>query len=172
MPSVFLLNAAILFSGVVAFIIAGFAGTFVRSLHPWRYRLMLAPLGFVVLGGISISAEQHLLRWMQHGHLHHSLSSGIVQSVVLVVSGLCGLLAGVGLGTSLDRTFPDVQSYSITNYWRPQEAKTARAEGAGGSYLARTTDGRGAADQSHLAPRIVATPVIYSLLPQLRMNTY
>lgn len=121
-PSVFLLNAAILFSGVVAFVIAGFAGTFVRSLHPWRYRLMLAPLGFVVLAGISISAEQHLLRWIQHGHLHHSLSSGIVQSVVLLTSGLCGLLAGVGLGTSLDRTFPDVQSYSIANYWRPQDS--------------------------------------------------
>ena len=34
---------------------------------------MLAPLGFVVCGGISISAEQHLLRWIQQGHFHHSL---------------------------------------------------------------------------------------------------
>ncbi|MGA9719369.1 MAG: hypothetical protein WBQ79_13900 [Acidobacteriaceae bacterium] len=123
MPSVFLLNAAILFSGVVAFIIAGFAGTFVRSLHPWRYRLMLAPLGFVVCGGISISAEQHLLRWIEHGHLEHSLSSGIVQGVVLLIAGLCGLLAGLGLGSSLDRTFPDVHSYSIANYWGPRESK-------------------------------------------------
>lgn len=122
-PSVFLLNAAILFSGVVAFIIAGFAGTFVRSLHPWRYRLMLAPLGFVVCGGISISAEQHLLRWIEHGHLQHSLSSGIVQGVVLLIAGLCGLLAGLGLGSSLDRTFPDVHSYSIANYWGPRESK-------------------------------------------------
>jgi hypothetical protein len=122
-PSVFLLNAAILFSGVVAFIIAGFAGTFIRSLHPWRYRLMLAPLGFVVCGGISISAEQHLLRWIEHGHLQHSLSSGIVQGVVLIIGGLCGLLAGLGLGSSLDRTFPDVHSYSIANYWGPHESK-------------------------------------------------
>jgi FtsH-binding integral membrane protein len=122
-PSVFLLNAAILFSGVVAFIIAGFAGTFMRSLHPWRYRLMLAPLGFVVCGGISISAEQHLLRWIQHGHLQHSLSSGIVQGIVLIIGGLCGLLAGLGLGSSLDRTFPDVHSYSIANYWGPRETK-------------------------------------------------
>ena len=96
MPSVFLLNAAILFSGVVAFIIAGFAGTFVRSLHPWRYRLMLAPLGFVVCGGVSISAEQHLLRWIEHGHLEHSFSSGVVQGIVLIIAGLCGLLAGIG----------------------------------------------------------------------------
>jgi hypothetical protein len=122
-PSVFLLNAAILFSGVVAFIIAGFAGTFVRSLHPWRYRLLLAPLGFVVCGGISISAEQHLLRWIEHGHLQHSLGSGIVQGVVLIIAGLCGLLAGIGLGTSLDRNFPDASSYSIANYWGPQEPK-------------------------------------------------
>ncbi len=122
-PSVFLLNAAILFSGVVAFIIAGFAGTFVRSLHPWRYRLMLAPLGFVVCGGISISAEQHLLRWIEHGHLQHSLSSGIVQGVILIIGGLCGLLAGLGLGSSLDRTFPDVHSYSIANYWGTRESK-------------------------------------------------
>ena len=124
MPSVFLLNAVILFSGVVAFIIAGFAGTFVRSLHPWRYRLMLAPLGFVVCGGISISAEQHLLRWIEHGHLQHSLSSGIVQSVVLIIAGLCGLLAGLGLGSSLDRSFPDEHSYSIANYWAPKEPKS------------------------------------------------
>jgi hypothetical protein len=128
-PSVFLLNAAILFSGVVAFIIAGFAGTFVRSLHPWRYRLMLAPLGFVVCGGISISAEQHLLRWIEHGHLQHSVSSGIVQGVVLVVAGLCGLLAGVGLGTSIDRTFPDTESYSIANYWGTQETRPRPRKG-------------------------------------------
>jgi hypothetical protein len=121
---VFLLNAAILFSGVVAFIIAGFAGTFVRSLHPWRYRMMLAPLGFVVCGGISISAEQHLLRWIEHGHLQHSLSAGIAQSVVLIIAGLCGLLAGLGLGSSLDRSFPDEHSYSIANYWTPRESKS------------------------------------------------
>ncbi len=122
MLSMFLLNAAILFSGVIAFIITGFAGIFVRSLHPWRYRLMLAPLGFVVCGGICISAEQHLLRWIQHGHLHHTFSSGVVQCAVLLLTGLCGLLAGVGLGTSLDRTFPDVQSHSIANYWRGQQS--------------------------------------------------
>ena len=129
MPSVFLLNAAILFSGVVAFVIAGFAGTFVRSLHPWRYRLMLAPLGFVVCGGISISAEQHLLRWIEHGHLQHSFSSGVVQGIVLIIAGLCGLLAGIGLGTSIDRTFPDVQSYSIANYWGSQEPKSRGRKG-------------------------------------------
>jgi hypothetical protein len=128
-PSVFLLNAAILFSGVVAFIIAGFAGTFVRSLHPWRYRLMLAPLGFVVCGGISISAEQHLLRWIQHGHLQHSFSSGVVQGIVLMVAGLCGLLAGIGLGTSVDRTFADEQSYSIANYWEPQRTNPRGRKG-------------------------------------------
>ena len=128
-PSVFLLNAAILFSGVVAFVIAGFAGTFVRSLHPWRYRLMLAPLGFVVCGGISISAEQHLLRWIEHGHLQHSFSSGVVQGIVLIIAGLCGLLVGVGLGTSLDRHFPDEHSYTIANYWGPQEPKSRPRKG-------------------------------------------
>lgn len=129
MPSVFLLNAAILFSGVVAFVIAGFAGTFVRSLHPWRYRLMLAPLGFVICGGISISAEQHLLRWIEHGHLQHSFSSGVIQGIVLIVAGLCGLLAGIGLGTSLDRILPDVQSYSIVNYWGSREPKPRGRKG-------------------------------------------
>lgn len=127
MPSVFLVNAMILFSGVIAFVVAGFAGTFVRSLHPWRYRLMLAPLGFVVCGGVCISAEQHLLRWIQHGHLHHSLSSGIVQMFVLLITGLCGLLAGVGLGTSLDSNFPDPHGYTIANYWGTQRNKTPGA---------------------------------------------
>ena len=129
MPSVFLVNAAILFSGVVAFVIAGFAGSFVRSLHPWRYRLMLAPLGFVVCGGISISAEQHLLRWIQHGHLQHSFSSGVVQGIVLIIAGLCGLLVGVGLGTSLDRHLPDEHSYTIANYWGPQQPKSRARKG-------------------------------------------
>jgi hypothetical protein len=124
-PSVFLFNAAILFLGVVAFIIAGFAGTFVRSLHPWRYRMMLSPLGFVVCGGIAISAEQHLLRWIEHGHLQHSLSSGIAQSVILIIAGFCGLLAGLGLGSSLDRSFPDEHSYSIANYWAPKDPKSS-----------------------------------------------
>jgi hypothetical protein len=127
--SVFLLNAAILFSGVVAFIIAGFAGTFIRSLHRWRYKLMLAPLGFVICGGISISAEQHLLRWIEGGHLHHTLSSGILQSIVLLIAGLCGFLAGLGLGSSLDRAFPDVRSYSIANYWGERNAKARKTPG-------------------------------------------
>ena len=148
MPSVFLLNAAILFSGVVAFIIAGFAGTFVRSLHPWRYRLMLAPLGFVVCGGISISAEQHLLRWIEHGHLQHSLSSGIVQGVILIIGGLCGLLAGLGLGSSLDRTFPDVHSYSIANYWGPRESKPRSTK----AKIVPISNGR----QSGIVPQIKA----------------
>lgn len=122
--SVFLLNATILFSGVVAFIIAGFAGTFIRSLHPWRYKLILAPLGFVICGGISISAEQHLLRWIEGGHLQHTLSSGILQGVVLIIAGLCGFLAGLGLGSSLDRAFPDAHSYSIANYWGTRDTKS------------------------------------------------
>jgi len=90
---------------------------------------MLAPLGFVVCGGISISAEQHLLRWIEHGHLQHSFSSGVVQGIVLIIAGLCGLLAGIGLGTSIDRTFPDVQSYSIANYWGSQEPKSRGRKG-------------------------------------------
>jgi hypothetical protein len=101
--SVFLLNAVLLFAGVIAFIAGGLGGTFVRRLRPLRYRLLLAPLGFVVCGGICISAEQHLLRWIEGGHLRHTFSSGIVQGVVLLASGVCGLLAGVGLGSSLDQ---------------------------------------------------------------------
>jgi hypothetical protein len=30
------------------------------------------------------------------------------------------VLAGIGLGTSLDRTFTDEKSYSIAHYWEPQ----------------------------------------------------
>jgi hypothetical protein len=101
-PSLFLLNAIVLFCGVIAFVVAGFAGAFVTALHSWRYRLLMTPLGFVISGGICISAEQHLLRWIQHGHLHHSFGSSVMQTIVLAVGGLCGLLVGLGLGTSLD----------------------------------------------------------------------
>jgi hypothetical protein len=104
-PSLFLLNAIVLSGGVIAFLIAGFAGALLRRLRPWRYRLLLVPLGFVVYGGIAISAEQHLLRWIHHGQLQHSFGSGVAQSIVLLVAGLCGLLSGLGLGTSLDASF-------------------------------------------------------------------
>ncbi len=117
MPSVFLLNAIVLFSGVVAFLIAGFAGLFARSLQPWRFRLMLPPLGFVICGGVSISAEQHLLRWLQHGHLTHSFGAGLIQSIVLVLAGLCGLLAGLGLGTSLDANYPSSGGTGVAAPW-------------------------------------------------------
>jgi hypothetical protein len=110
-PSAFLVNAGILFAGVIAFILAGFAGTFSRRVQPWRYRLLLAPLGFVVMGGISISAEAHLVRWIQHGHLQHSLMGGLLQSVTLLLAGSAGLLAGLGLGASIDCSFPDGPTY-------------------------------------------------------------
>lgn len=123
MPSVFLLNAIVLFGGVIAFLIAGFAGALLSSLRPWRYRIMLAPLGFVVCGGICISAQQHLLRWMQHGHLHHSVTSGVVQSIVLVIGGLCGMLAGLGLGTNLDSHFAGPAGTILPDSLGPQRTK-------------------------------------------------
>ena len=107
MPSAFLVNAALLFAGVIVFIAACFTGTFWRRTQPWRYRFILAPLGFVVAGGISISAQAHLLRWIQHGHLHHSLAGGLFQSATLLIAGCAGSLAGLGLGSSLDRGFFD-----------------------------------------------------------------
>jgi hypothetical protein len=39
------------------------------------------------------------------------------------------MLAGVGLGTSIDRTFPDTESYSIANYWGTQETKPRPRKG-------------------------------------------
>jgi hypothetical protein len=110
-PSVFLINAGVLFAGVIAFVLAGFAGTFSRGLQPWRYRLLLAPLGFVIMGGVSISAEAHFVRWIQHGHLQHSLMGGLLQSVTLLLAGSAGLLAGLGLGSSIDCSFPDSATY-------------------------------------------------------------
>ncbi len=118
MSSAFLINAVVLFAGVVAFVVAGFAGTFVRGLQTWRYRLLLAPLGFVVAGGIGISAEAHLVRWLQHGHSHPTLLAGLFQTAVLLLTGCAGMLAGVGLGSSLDRNFPDAPTYTIANYWQ------------------------------------------------------
>ncbi len=122
MPSAFLVNAAVLFGGVVAFVVAGFAGTFFSRLQPWRYKLMLVPLGFVVAGGIGISAHAHLLRWWHNGHFHHTLAAGLFQTVVLLLVGSAGSLAGLGLGSSLDRRFPDPPAYGISKYWDRQNA--------------------------------------------------
>ncbi|HZY73667.1 MAG TPA: hypothetical protein VFE22_11220, partial [Edaphobacter sp.] len=45
------------------------------------------------------------------------------------VAGLCGLLAGLGLGSSIDRSFPDEHSYSIANYWTPRESSSRERKG-------------------------------------------
>ncbi len=126
MSSAFLVNAVVLFGGVVAFVIAGFASTLFPRLQPWRYKLMLTPLGFVVAGGIGISAHAHLLRWWHNGHFHATLEAGIFQSLVLFLVGSAGSLAGLGLGSSLDRRFPDAPTYTIARYWDRQEGPHKR----------------------------------------------
>ncbi len=120
MPSAFLVNAAVIFAGVIVFIAACFTGTFWRRTQPWRYRFILAPLGFVVAGGISISAQAHLLRWIQHGHLHHSLTGGLFQSATLLIAGCAGCLAGIGLGSSLDHGYFDALIEPVEQHRAPR----------------------------------------------------
>ena len=126
----FLLNAVLLFAGVATFILAGFAGTFSRRLQGCRYRLMLAPLGFVILGSISYSTTTHLVDWFMQAnpgvhlsHLAHAgLGSGadIFESAVLVLAGFAGVLTGIALGSALDRAPSAEQTYTIANYWNRQ----------------------------------------------------
>lgn len=135
----FLLNAVLLFGAVVTFILAGFAGTFSRRLHGRRYRLMLAPLGFVVLGSISYSTTSHLVEWFVQtnptihlSHLaHNGVGSGadIFESAVLILAGFAGGLTGIALGSALDRAPSAEQTYTIANYWnrRSAVAKTGTA---------------------------------------------
>jgi hypothetical protein len=121
----YLLNAALLFAGVLGFIVAGFAGTFSRSLYGRRYRLMLGPLGFVVLGSIAHSITARLVAWYSHVHpafhITHpaGLGSGadIFETVMLLASGIAGVLCGVALGASLDRDPVSDSTYTIANYW-------------------------------------------------------
>jgi hypothetical protein len=123
----FLLNAVLLFAGVVTFIIAGFAGTFSRRLHACRYRLMLAPLGFVVLGSISYSTTSHLIAWFTQAnpgmHLAHIAHAGlgssaeIFESGVLILAGFAGVLTGIAVGSAFDQAPTADQTYTIANYW-------------------------------------------------------
>jgi hypothetical protein len=112
----YLLNAVLLFAGVLAFIIAGFAGTFSRRLSSCRYRLMLAPLGFVIVGSLGRSIAARLVNWFAHAG---NLGSGadIFESVVLLLAGVAGVLVGIALGTTLDRVPAAEQTYTIANYW-------------------------------------------------------
>ena len=124
----YLLNALLLFTAVLAFIIAGFASTFLRRLSGCRYRLMLSPLGFVVLGSLARSITRNLMRWFLHpAALHPAVQPGvftmgtgseIFQSVILILAGISGILAGVSLGAALDRVPSAEQTYTIANYWR------------------------------------------------------
>ncbi len=128
----FLLNAVLLFGGVATFILAGFAGTFSRRLHSRRYRLMLAPLGFVILGSISYSTTTHLVDWFTQtnptihlSHLaHDGLGSGadMFESAVLILAGFAGILTGLALGSALDRAPSAEQTYTIANYWNRRNA--------------------------------------------------
>ena len=133
----FLLNAVLLFAGVVTFIIAGFAGTFSRRLHGCRYRLMLAPLGFVILGSISYSTTSHLVDWFTLANpgvhaMHFGLgtSAELFESTVLILAGFAGVLTGLALGGALDRAPNAEQTYTIANYWNRQSGvKAASASG-------------------------------------------
>jgi hypothetical protein len=118
-PSAFLVNAIILFAGVAAFVLAGCLGTFLSRVQPWRFRILMMPLGFVVAGGIGISAEAHLLRWWNGGVSPHGLWPGIFQSIVLLITGSAGALAGMGLGFSLDLhlPIPPMRNRSLARYW-------------------------------------------------------
>ncbi len=135
----FLLNAVLLFGGVVTFILAGFAGTFSRRLQSRRYRLMLAPLGFVILGSVSYSTTSRLIEWFTQAnpaiHLSHLAHNGvgsgadIFESAVLILAGCAGILTGFALGSALDRAPSAEQTYTIANYWhrRTADNKTSQA---------------------------------------------
>lgn len=128
----YLLNTMLLFTGVVAFIIAGFAGTFSRRLHNFRYRLMLGPLGFVILGSLAHSIATRLVNWFAHAAHAASPGSaaGIFESAALLLAGIAGVLVGIALGATLDRTAPTEQTYTIANYWtrrRPQPSNGSQA---------------------------------------------
>jgi hypothetical protein len=118
-PSAFLVNAMVLFAGVAAFVIAGCAGSLISRVQPWRFRLLLLPLGFVIGGGVGISAESHLLRWWNDGMSPHTFWAGILQTIVLLVTGSAGALAGIGLGFSLDLHLPApvTQRQGLARYW-------------------------------------------------------
>ncbi len=122
----FLLNAALLFAGILSFIAAGFASTFSRRLYACRYRLMLGPLGFVILGSLAHSVTARLLAWYSHVnpafHLTHPAGLGsaadIFETVMLLLSGVAGVLCGVSLGATLDQEPGSEATYTIANYWR------------------------------------------------------
>lgn len=134
MPSAFLVNAILLFAGVAIFVVAGCLGTILPRVQPWRFRIVLVPLGFVIAGGIGISAEAHLLRWWNGGFSPHGVWPGIFQTVVLLITGSAGALAGMGLGFSLDHHLPvpAMRSYSLARYWDrvPPPAPVENADSA------------------------------------------
>ena len=129
----YLLNAGLLFAGVLGFIVAGFAGTFSQRLYSRRYRLMLGPLGFVVLGSIAHSITARLLSWYAHTHpafqITHPAGLGsaadIFETVMMLASGLAGVLCGVALGASLDREPGQDATYTIANYWSRRARSSA-----------------------------------------------
>jgi hypothetical protein len=89
---------------------------------------MLSPLGFVVLGSLARSITRNLMRWFLHPVAVHPAAhagaftigtgSEIFQSVILILAGISGVLAGISLGATLDRVPSAEQTYTIANYWR------------------------------------------------------
>jgi hypothetical protein len=111
-----LLNAILLFAGVLSFIIAGFAGTFSLRLQPYRYRIMLGPLGFVILGSLGHSIATRLVEFLAHPS-HGRVGAGLFELAMLLLAGSTGVLAGIALGSNLDRLPATEHTYTIANYW-------------------------------------------------------
>jgi hypothetical protein len=86
---------------------------------------MLGPLGFVVLGSIAHSVTARLLVWYSHTHpgfqITHpaGLGSGadVFETVMMLTSGVAGILCGLTLGATLDREPGNDATYTIANYW-------------------------------------------------------
>jgi hypothetical protein len=94
--------------------------------------MMLGPLGFVILGSLGHSVATRLVHLLAPAG--HTVGAAIFELAMLLLAGLTGVLAGVALGSNLDRLPANEHTYTIANYWnRMRSNPQPPAEAAGTS---------------------------------------
>ena len=88
----------------------------------------------MLLGSIAHSVTTRLMLWVSHVHPSFQLNPGggfgspaeFLETIMLVASGLAGVLCGVAIGALIDREPLDETPYAVASQWSPSRTPAAK----------------------------------------------